>query len=179
MADRTTISQLERIVARVNKQLGRAPQAYVLLGEPLRPVAQVGNFHIDRAYGKVALCEMYNESGGTRDVLGYCSKAELKEQMFALLEGIELGIKLAEAQAEAAREARAKAEQEVYDGQWVVVDRDNGYFVGAREAEWVPEIAEARHWSARWQAEQFAAGIFSESVQAQPLYKHYAAPLKV
>ena len=51
----------------------------------------VGNFHIDSAYGGVALYRMDNESGGCEDVLkcGHTTKGNLAELMHAFIRGLE------------------------------------------------------------------------------------------
>jgi hypothetical protein len=52
--------------------------------------ANVGNFHLYSAYGKVGLHETVNESGGARDIVGLCTKRELYNAIQHLIRGIRL-----------------------------------------------------------------------------------------
>ena len=56
-------------------------------------IGQIGNHHLDGAYGGYALHRMANEGGGTTDVLqvGHQSKSELLRLMFAFIRGLEAG----------------------------------------------------------------------------------------
>lgn len=104
--DRITDKDLSRVVARINNLMGTPIESWKLSDVPLcgtSYVANVGNYHIDSAYGGVSLCQMVNENGGTRDVLrtGHVSKRELRNLMFAYIEGIEDGRKLAARKEEA------------------------------------------------------------------------------
>lgn len=85
MNSRITDSNLQAIVDRINRTTK----------SPLQPYAggksQVGNYHLDHAYGGVALYQMDNESGGCRDVLqcGHTTKRNLAELMHAFIRGLE------------------------------------------------------------------------------------------
>ena len=52
--------------------------------------AQIGNYHIDGAYGGVSLHQMVNDGGGIRDVFscGHVPKRELFDRICAFMEGI-------------------------------------------------------------------------------------------
>ncbi len=52
--------------------------------------ANIGVYYIDGAYGGYALYRIMSEGGGVTDVLnvGHVPKRELRELMFAFLEGI-------------------------------------------------------------------------------------------
>ncbi len=82
---KTTNAQLQAIVDRINRTTGN----------PLSPYADgksaVGCYHLDHAYGGVALYQMDNESGGCRDVLqcGHTTKGNLADLMFAFIRGLE------------------------------------------------------------------------------------------
>ena len=54
--------------------------------------ANIGNFHIDSAYGGVSLYRTVSTSGGVSDVfrMGHTTKRELYHCMHALLTGIEI-----------------------------------------------------------------------------------------
>lgn len=53
--------------------------------------ANIGNYHIDQAYGGVKLVQMMGESGGIRNVLsmGYETKANCYNAIHAYIKGIE------------------------------------------------------------------------------------------
>ena len=54
--------------------------------------ANIGNYHLDGAYGGYKLAQMVNEGGGIRDILrcGYTTKKDLYQLMNAYLNGVEL-----------------------------------------------------------------------------------------
>lgn len=90
MTTRVTQSDLEAIVKRINRLTGNPETPYVRPETGGSHVAQVGNYHIDYAYGGVALHQISNTSGGVRDVLrvGHVSKRDLQRLMFAYIEGL-------------------------------------------------------------------------------------------
>jgi hypothetical protein len=53
--------------------------------------ANVGNYHLDWAYGGVALHRMQNTSGGVEDILrvGFVSKREMQKLLFAYIAGLD------------------------------------------------------------------------------------------
>ena len=51
-------------------------------------IAQIGNYHLDWAYGKVALNRMTSEGGSVNRVFGYSSKAELYALIDAYMSGV-------------------------------------------------------------------------------------------
>lgn len=95
--NRVTEKDLQAIVDRINRMMG-TPMAPYAKADALngkggaRMVAQIGNYHLDHAYGGVQLCQMVNDGGGVRDVLysGHVPKRELQTAMFAFICGIEL-----------------------------------------------------------------------------------------
>ncbi len=80
-----TLTQLEAICTRINR----------LTDSPLSPYSEgksnIGNYHLDGAYGGYALHRMDNESGGVTDVLqcGHTTKRDLAERMWAWIRGYE------------------------------------------------------------------------------------------
>lgn len=68
-----------------------SPTAQYARGADGKLIGQIGNFHIDGAYGGYALHRMVSEGGGVTDVLqvGHQSKAELQRLMFAFIRGME------------------------------------------------------------------------------------------
>lgn len=90
MSNRVTKANLEAVVARINRQTGSPIEAYTK-GADGKYVCNLGNYHLDWAYGGVSLHRMDNESGGVRDVLGigHVSKATLYSAMFAFIAGLD------------------------------------------------------------------------------------------
>lgn len=91
---RITKAQLESLVDSINQATGSPMHAYSKHGgggKPIKYKANVGNYHLDSAYGGHKLVRMDNESGGIRDVLstGFVSKRELYQAMQSFLRGLE------------------------------------------------------------------------------------------
>ncbi len=90
MMDRITNKDLDRLVNFINKATGNPLEPYgkdpVMGGY----VANIGNYHIDSAYGGIKLVRMDNDGGGTSDIStnGYGTKRELYSWMVAFLAGI-------------------------------------------------------------------------------------------
>ena len=84
---RITINDLQKLVDRINQ----------IKGTPSKPwednkdgkyAANIGNYHLDGAYGGHALHQMTNTSGGIRDIFGgHMAKRELYNRMQAFLCG--------------------------------------------------------------------------------------------
>ena len=89
MTRRTTIKELEALCERINTATGSPEASYTRKDGKLR--ANVGNYHIDQAYGGVNLARMCNEGGGITCPLGlgYRTKRELANEMRACLAGME------------------------------------------------------------------------------------------
>lgn len=89
MTDRITRRDLEAVVARINRATDSPEVSYVREGD--RFTAQIGNYHLDGAYGGWALSRMMNEGGGVTDVFrsGHMPKRELYNRMQAFLDGLE------------------------------------------------------------------------------------------
>lgn len=90
MSKRITLKDLKAIVTRINI-ITRSPQESYIKNEQGRYVAQIGNYHLNGAYGGYALHRMDNEGGGVQDVLqvGHVSKPELQRLLFAYIRGLE------------------------------------------------------------------------------------------
>jgi hypothetical protein len=56
-----------------------------------KPVAQIGNYHLEYAYGGAQLVRMHNLGGGVSAPLmrGHVSKRECYEGIYAFIRGIE------------------------------------------------------------------------------------------
>lgn len=87
---RITAAQLESLVNRLNEMTGNPIVSWVK-DESGKFRAQIGNYHLDGAYGGWALYQMQSDGGGIRDVLhvGHCSKKELYTAIHAYIAGIE------------------------------------------------------------------------------------------
>lgn len=91
MAERITAKNLTNLIAHLNKMTGNPEHPYVKVGE--KHVAQIGNYHLDGAYGGWALHQMVNDGGAIRDVLhtGHVPARELYNLIHAYLRGLEPG----------------------------------------------------------------------------------------
>lgn len=85
---RTTIKQLEALIAELNKQLDRPEKPYIKENGKL--TAQIGNFHLYQAYGAYGLHEMANEGGGIRQTVDLGTKKELYTALHKIIQGVEL-----------------------------------------------------------------------------------------
>jgi hypothetical protein len=86
---RITESNLQAIVGRINRMTGSPAEPWGTLPNGSN-ASNVGNYHLDHAYGGVALYRMANNAGGCSDVLncGHVSKRELQSLMFAYIQGL-------------------------------------------------------------------------------------------
>lgn len=88
---RITEKHLEAVVARINAATNSPALPWSPRdGGGMR--ANVGNHHLDYAYGGVALHRMESEGGGVSTPIGgcYCTKRELYERMHAYLAGLQV-----------------------------------------------------------------------------------------
>lgn len=88
MNDRITQYDLECQVKRIN-QITKSPATpYTSNGDKMQ--ANIGNYHLNYAYGGVKLSRMCNKGGEINDVsnIGYGTKRELYNWMNAILTGI-------------------------------------------------------------------------------------------
>ena len=85
---RTTIKQLDLLIAELNKQLDRPEKPYIKENGKL--TAQIGNFHLYQAYGAYGLHEMATEGGGIRQTVDLGTKKELYTALHKLIQGVEL-----------------------------------------------------------------------------------------
>lgn len=86
--ERITESNLKALVLRINEATHSPVDAYVKQQDG-RYKAQIGNYHLDIAYGGYALDRMVNEGGGVTVVIGRGTKRELWDKMHAFLRGFE------------------------------------------------------------------------------------------
>ena len=88
--ERITQKMLERQVDRLNKLTGNSLKPWTR-NESGKYCAQIGNFHIEGAYGGVSLFQMEKEPGGVHDIFrtGHIPKRELYGLINAYMEGID------------------------------------------------------------------------------------------
>lgn len=89
--DRITQKDLEYYVRRIN-EVTKSPAATCSKSLDGQYSWNIGNYHLDYAYGGVELVKTCNEHGGisTISIGGYGTKRELYNWMAAFLAGIEL-----------------------------------------------------------------------------------------
>ena len=88
-----TQKDLEYLVKRINEVTSSPAKPYRETGKGFR--ANIGNYHLDYAYGGVKLSQMVNEGGGITNIsdMGFGPKRELYNWMRAFLAGYELQAK--------------------------------------------------------------------------------------
>jgi hypothetical protein len=82
---RVTESQLNAVVKRLNHLTGSPIEPYSRTPDGL--VANIGNFHLDFAYGMVRLVRMHNANGAVNTVTQYGTKRECLGEMYAFESG--------------------------------------------------------------------------------------------
>lgn len=93
---RITLKDLESVIDLLNKATNNPKEPYghtdAVNGGVRMVKANIGNYHLDGAYGGYKLVQMVSESGGIKDTLrcGFIPKKDLYKLMCAYLEGIEL-----------------------------------------------------------------------------------------
>ena len=84
--ERISEKQLNAVVKRINEVTDSPEAAYTNNGRG-KLKANVGNYHLEFAYGRVGLARMVNESGGVTMIFNGGTKRELFDQMHAFLTG--------------------------------------------------------------------------------------------
>ena len=89
MTQRIRISELEARVAYLNRLTNNPSTPYTRKDDKF--TANIGNYHLDQAYGGVQLAQMDNEHGGISHPLrtGYAPKRECLLALNAFINGIE------------------------------------------------------------------------------------------
>lgn len=83
-----TKKDLENVVDRINRATNSPMTPYTQTDG--KYTANIGNYHLDWAYGGVCLVRTDSEGGGIQSILpGFVSKRELYEKMHAFLRGID------------------------------------------------------------------------------------------
>ena len=86
--ERITESNLKALVRRINEATGAAIEPYTKQPDG-KYKANIGNYHLDIAYGGYALDRMVNDGGGVTVVISRGTKRELWDRMHAYLAGLE------------------------------------------------------------------------------------------
>lgn len=87
--NRITVSDLRAVIARLNRTCGTPQDPYTPDADG-RLRANIGCWHLSRAYGGFGLHRMVNESGGVSDPFGHHMPArELMNRISAYLRGFE------------------------------------------------------------------------------------------
>jgi hypothetical protein len=88
--ERITEKMLKGSIDYLNKITGQPATPYTKIGDKF--TANIGNYHLDCAYGGYQLAQIVTEGGGIRTITsGFCPKRELYYQIRAYIEGIEEG----------------------------------------------------------------------------------------
>lgn len=88
---RVTKKQLQAIVDRINI-ITKSPMTTYTKDKKGKFKANIGNFHLDFAYGGCALHRIENAGGGVNTITsGYVTKKELAFLMWQYIAGIEVG----------------------------------------------------------------------------------------
>ena len=86
-----TTKDLEGLVNRLNIETNNITKPYTK-DDQGKFTANIGNYHLDMAYGGYALYQMTNKNGGVNDIFGgHMPKRELYNRIRALLTGINIG----------------------------------------------------------------------------------------
>ena len=89
--ERITEQYLAGMVDRLNRLTGSPVETWTKRADGKGAMANVGNYHLDHAYGGVNLCRVVNQSGGVTNPIGggFCTKRELYDKLHAFIRGIE------------------------------------------------------------------------------------------
>jgi hypothetical protein len=88
--NRVTLNQLQAVIDRINRETDSPMQPYASDADGHQR-AQIGNYHLSRAYGGFALHRMVTEGGGESSPLstGHIPARELLGRMYAFLAGLD------------------------------------------------------------------------------------------
>jgi len=88
------IKELESLVTAINEITGNNTAEWTR--KDGKTTANIGNYHLDGAYGGYALYQMMNEGGGVHDIssMGHQSKRELGTFLHGFLGGLQTAINM-------------------------------------------------------------------------------------
>lgn len=82
------MSDLNAVVARINRVTGSPQTPYTRTDD--KTVCNIGNYHLDSAYGGHSLVRMHNDGGGIESIIsGFHSKRDLYNRMQAFISGLD------------------------------------------------------------------------------------------
>lgn len=83
-------NQLSHLVCLINDRT-KSPKHTYTKGKDGQYTGNIGNYHLDWAYGGVQLCQLVNPAGGVRVIStdGFGTKRQLHSWMQAFLSGLE------------------------------------------------------------------------------------------
>lgn len=82
-------SDLQAVVDRINRITGSPLEQYTKTKEG-KFIANIGNYHLNSAYGGHGLSRMMNEVGGVTTIIpGFSPKRELYDKMQAFIMGLD------------------------------------------------------------------------------------------
>lgn len=84
---RTSLKEVRLLIKTLNEATGNPVDPWVRTEKKFE--AQIGNYHIDAAYGGFSLYQMSDKGGGCRDVSTRGTKKELATFIRAMLKGID------------------------------------------------------------------------------------------
>ena len=90
---RITEKTLQLRIDRLNELTGNPIKTYSRINERKSCSTNIGNFHLDFAYGGVALVQVTNKQGGVTAILSRSTKRELLGKLDAYIAGIEFKFK--------------------------------------------------------------------------------------
>ena len=86
---RITVKDLKGALVYLNRDLGLPEEPYSKTSDG-RFRSNIGNIHLDQAYGGYKLTQMATDGGGVRELTGRGSAREIYDQIFAMRKGIEI-----------------------------------------------------------------------------------------
>jgi hypothetical protein len=91
MTDHISSDRLSRLVALLNRTMKTPETPYTHNDVDKTVKANIGNYHVDYAYGGAALHQMATTGGGINDVfrVGHVSRRALHDLILAFLTGVE------------------------------------------------------------------------------------------
>ncbi len=87
----TTISNLEWKIRVLNEHTNNPIEPYTKDKKSKELKANIGNYHLYRAYGGFALHQICNEGGGTNNIFSLTTKKELYDLICSMIEGVRIG----------------------------------------------------------------------------------------
>lgn len=87
----TTLKDLKNLVDRLNGLTENPKETWTSVSELgfFKCVANIGNYYLYQAYGKVGLHQITNEGGGIREIFSLTTKPDLDKLLRAFLKGFE------------------------------------------------------------------------------------------